>query len=306
MIGITDIGLYLPAERIDTASLKSRFDVDDAFIQCKTGFSSLARKNADESVVDMCAGAFADLEKSHSADIDNIDVVCVCTQNGDKALPQASAMLQERLGLSESCASFDIALGCSGYVYSLTLVEAFMERNGLTSGLVFTCDPYSPHLEAKDKNTQLLFGDGATVTYLSKAPVFTMHKATFATIGRKADALTKEPCGTIHMDGREIFNFSMRNVPKTLKQCLKANNCSFEDVDLFILHQGSRFMLDSLRKSLSIKPEALPFFAGSYGNTVSSSIPFGLKQYLDGDQDTIALCGFGVGLSIASVIIRRT
>ncbi len=305
MIGITEIGTYLPKKRIETADLVSNFGVDESFIETKTGFSQLSRKGSEETVVDMCEQAFNDLQERSSLNVEDIDFISVCTQNPDVVLPQVSAMLQDRLNIPASCASYDIALGCSGFVYSITLAEAFMERQQFKSGIVFTCDPYSPHLAEDDKNTQLLFGDGATATYLSDKPIFSIHDAAFATIGSKAKALIKEKESTIFMDGRDIFNFTMRDVPATLKRCVAANQCELEDIDLFVIHQASKYVVSNLSKRMKIPAESIPFMAGQYGNTVSSSIPLVLKEFLKDNHSTIALCGFGVGLSIAAVILRR-
>ena len=305
MIGITGIGGYVPERLVDAAEVGKAFGVTAEFLEQKTGFLRLARKGEGESVADMCCKAFEALAENCGLPVDEIDFICVCTQNPDVALPQVSAVLQDRLGLNASCASFDISMGCSGYVYSLTSAVAFMERFGLRHGVVFTCDPYSPHLDVADKNTRLLFGDGATATYLSPDPVYTVGNAAFSTIGSKADALVRSHEGTIFMNGREIFNFSMRNVPATIKECLARNGLDKDDVGLFIMHQASRFVIDNLAKTFSVDAERMPFLAAGYGNTVSSSIPMCLKDYLADGPEAVLLCGFGVGLSVAAVLVER-
>lgn len=305
MIGISAIGTYLPASRIQTNELAERFQVNNDFLTNKTGFLQLARKATDESVADMCCSAYAALLEASPVQTGLVDYVCVCTQNQDMALPQVSAVLQDRLGLEESCASLDISLGCSGYVYSIVAAQAFMEKTGCKHGLVFTCDPYSPHLSPSDKNTQLLFGDGATVTYLSETPKFSIQQPKFATIGSQHMALHKEHGDTIHMDGREIFNFSMRRVPRLIEDCVACNGLTPQDIDLFVLHQASNFVVENIRKVLKVNQEQMPFSAPTYGNTVSSSIPLVLEEYLSTEAGHIILCGFGVGLSVAAVLIKR-
>jgi 3-oxoacyl-[acyl-carrier-protein] synthase-3 len=307
MIGLHSIGTFISKKRVSSSELAAQFGVDKNFLETKTGFVELARKAPSETAVEMCSSAFDDLlKKTKSIDLNSIDFICVCTQNQDNILPQISSVLQHKLGLQEHCATFDISLGCSGYVYGLVVAQAFMKRVGLQHGLLFTCDPYSPHLNSSDKNTQLIFGDAATASYLTSSHSLSLLHPEFATYGSKADTLSRSECGSIYMNGREIFNFSMRNVPPVINRCLKKNNLTLEELDLVILHQASLFVVNSLRKKLNVAPEKAPFLATHYGNTISSSIPLVLSNFLpDNSLKSVLLCGFGVGLSVASICLRR-
>lgn len=229
----------------------------------------------------------------------------MCTQNGEYQIPHTAALIHGKLNLSQECAAFDLSLGCSGYVYAPDIARNFMQGNNLQTGLVFTCDPYSKIISAEDKNTDLIFGDGATVTLLKNNSCGVLGKASYLTKGSDALALVKKNNSPLFMDGRKIFNFVLREGSLTIKSCLEKNNLALEEIDRYLLHQASLYVVESLARQLKIPQEKVPFTAKDYGNTVSSSIPILLKDFLHGDWKKILLCGFGVGLSAAAIPIIK-
>jgi 3-oxoacyl-[acyl-carrier-protein] synthase-3 len=307
MIGINNIGQYIAAGRISNFEKAEKHSVTPDFIREKIGITSVARKKPAEKASDLCVWAYENLAATvNQFALDDIEFLCVCTQNGDYQLPQVSALLQSKLGISKRCASFDISLGCSGYVYSLHIAKSFMESNCLKKGLLFTSDPYSNIIDPNDKHTDLLFGDGATVTLLTDNPVFDIGSGAFETDGSRFEYLIKRNNEFLVMNGRGIFEFTMKKMPNILDRCLEKNSLKKEDVDLFLLHQASRFIIDNLCIRIKLDPEKTPYVIRDYGNTISSSIPIMLRDYLeDSTKKNILICGFGVGLSIASSILRR-
>lgn len=303
MIGIVKIAHYMPNTLAD--NVKKEYQgkkVDSGFVENKIGFVKVARKAADETVADMCERAFLRLK----ADANKIDCICLCTQNGDYNIPHTSAVLQHRLGLRADVAAFDVSLGCSGYVYVLNLLKAFMEFNNFQKGLLFTCDPYSEVIDPQDKNTDLLFGDAATVTLLGEEAVFDIGKLALYTDGGQFDALIKQGEVPLYMDGRRIFNFASRFVPEVVRQAGESNGIDLQGVDLFIFHQASKYIVENLARRMKLDSEKAPFLAGGYGNTVSSSIPLVLEEYFhSANKRAIVLAGFGVGLSVAATVIKR-
>jgi 3-oxoacyl-[acyl-carrier-protein] synthase-3 len=307
MIGINSIGYYIASERISNLERAGRYGLSQDFMTEKIGIASVARKKQSEKASDLCSLAYADLTAHMNESVlSDIEFLCVCTQNGDYHLPQTSAILQSKLGIPKRCASFDISLGCSGYVYSLHIAKSFMEACGLKKGLLFTSDPYSEILDQDDKNTDLLFGDGATATLLTEDPLFDLGKGLFETDGNMFEYLIKRDNKKLAMNGRGIFNFAMVNVPEMVTRCLKANALRKDDIDLFLLHQASKYIVENLRRRMKLEHEKVPFLIEGYGNTVSSSIPIVLSRYLeDTEKEKILICGFGVGLSIAASVLRR-
>lgn len=307
-IGIEKIGWHIPPEGVPPLDKAAQFGLSDDFIRKKTGFVGLARKAPSQKASDLCVNAFGQLltQIQTETELADVDFICVCTQNGDYQIPHTSAVVQDKLGFSTACAAFDISLGCSGYVYALHIAKSFMESSGFRKGLLFTSDPYSDIIDPEDKNTALIFGDAATVTLLSDNPVFDIKDGLFETHGNYHDHLIKRDQESLAMNGRGIFNFTLSNAPDNIDRCLQKNSLSKSEIDIFLLHQASKYIVDNLCRRMALAPEKVPFSAESHGNTVSSSIPLALRALLDQtDCKRILLCGFGVGLSLASTILRR-
>lgn len=307
MIGIEAIGTYVPSTKIDNYDRMDRFETNKQFLDEKTGFRFLARKEESDETSDLCLKAFETLKKKHSIDLQSVQCVVVITQNPDgRGMPHSSAWLHKKLALPLTTACFDISLGCSGYVYGLSILKSFMESNGFTKGLLFTADPYSKVLNENDRNTELLFGDAATCTLLTDKPLFKIGKSCFATDGSKAETIWVNPkTGKFEMKGQAVFKFSLQKVPIQIEQCLQLNGLTKDQIDLFIVHQGSRYIVDNLAEELGLPSAKLPFTAAEVGNTVSSTIPLTLEPLLGDRKVTrVLLSGFGVGLSWASTILE--
>jgi 3-oxoacyl-[acyl-carrier-protein] synthase III len=305
MLGITDIGIYLPDNRISNYDRKELFDISDDFIEHKIGIKEIALKGANEDTSDLCSNAFDKLRTKLHIDKNAIEALVVCTQNPDFNLPHTAAIVHKKLGLPETCAAFDISLGCSGYVYGLDILIGFMERCGLKHGLFFTADPYSKIVDNNDRNTAMLFGDGSSVTYVSDNYIYEIGKSTFGTKGRDYEMLICRD-DRLHMNGRGIFNFVVSTIPKDINKALELNNLSADDIDLYLFHQASLYLVKTLINRTKIAPDKAPFLARDYGNTVSSSLPILLESvYQDSSIKRILMSGFGVGLSWATTILTR-
>jgi 3-oxoacyl-[acyl-carrier-protein] synthase-3 len=214
-------------------------------------------------------------------------------------------MVHGKLGLPEGCAAFDVSLGCSGYVYGLSIIQGFLQSNGYTRGVLVTSDPYSKIVDRADKNTALLFGDAATATLVGPNPVFRAGPFSLGTHGALHEALICRG-GVLSMNGREIFNFTATAVPKDLEKLLAAAHIAKESVDCFLFHQGSKYIVETIARRARIPLEKVRLGMETTGNTVSSSIPLLLeREVADDSVSTIVLSGFGVGLSWGSCVLQR-
>ncbi|MBQ4820079.1 ketoacyl-ACP synthase III [Aquimarina sp. MMG016] len=307
MIGIKNVGVYIPNKKVSNLDKLSKFETTEDFVINKIGIEKVAVKEETEDVSDMCVKAFEDLKKLGEIDLDTIKICILITQNPESNIPHSSALIHDKLNLPNDCACFDISLGCSGYVYGLSVVKSLMESNNIDDALLFTCDPYSKIMDYDDKNTSLLFGDAATATYITRnEPILTLGKFTFGTVGKESHNLTAGIDGSkLYMNGRGIYNFVIRNIPKDLEKLYALNEIDKSSIDLFLFHQGSKYMIDVLTKRMKLDPDKVIFSAKNYGNTVSSSIPILVKDRLASDADKIAISGFGVGLSWSSTILKR-
>jgi 3-oxoacyl-[acyl-carrier-protein] synthase-3 len=309
MIGIRAIASYVPEERISNYDRRAEFDLTDDFINGKLGVRAVSRKGPDEDTASLCEKAYASLTDKVSIEPGSIDAIVVCTQNPDgRGIPHTAAVVHGAIAAPEHCAAFDVSLGCSGYVYGLSIVKSFMEANGMKRALFFTADPYSKILDAKDRNTVLLFGDAATVTLVEDHPegqLWVPRRFLFGTRGSEGSALNNRS-GQLDMNGRAVFNFSATTVPGQIQTLLAQSGLTLSDVDLVLLHQGSRFILDTIAKRLGLPSSKVPSNLAEQGNTISSSIPLLFQEYMDKPSiGRVVMSGFGVGLSWASCIVER-
>ena len=180
-----------------------------------------------------------------------------------------------------------------------------MEANDLKNGLLITADPYSKIIDNKDKETAMIFGDASTSTFLSKdKPKFFIKNFDYGTKSEYWEALRVNKKKKLEMNGRMIFDFVSQNIPKSINKIIKKENLLLKDIDLFILHQGSKFVIDTLAKSLDIDNKKIVFSSKNYGNTVSSSIPIILSTCKIKKSKKIICSGFGVGLSWSTMLLE--
>jgi len=304
MLGIETIATYIPEIKESNYDLKEKFELDDDFIENKIGVKQHAVKDEGFKSSDMCVKAFDNLNGTTNINLEEIECCIVVTQNPDYNIPHTAAIVHGKLDLPSSCAAFDISLGCSGYVYGLSNIISFMKNNGMKKGLLFTSDQYSNIVDKNDKNTALLFGDAATVTVISDDATFVPINFSFGTNGKDYKELMCEE--TLQMNGRAVFSFTATTAPKHIKALLEKNNLTDENIQKYYLHQGSKYIVDTIRKRLKVDTEKVPFDMMEYGNTISSSIPIMLEKELKiSIKGNYVLSAFGVGLSWASAIIEK-
>lgn len=305
MIGISHISRFLPETKIDNIEFSKKYGLEPSFVTDKIGVRWRRRKDEIHKSSDLCVFAFEVLKKEYEIELSEIDCCVVVTQNPDFNLPHTSAIVHEKLGLPLECACFDVSLGCSGYVYGLSIIKSFMEANSLKKGLLFTADPYSDIIDEDDKNTTLIFGDGATVSVIEEDSQFEFSKFKFGTNGKGYKDLINEE--KLYMNGRAVFNFTAKVIPQEIKALMEELNLKEGDISKYILHQGSKYIVDTITKRLQVTDKnKVVFDMIDYGNLVSSSIPFILaKEMKNPDNDRFLLSGFGVGLSWGTTVLER-
>jgi 3-oxoacyl-[acyl-carrier-protein] synthase-3 len=305
VLGIERIATYLPETRRSNAALAGQFGVDEAFLRQKIGVLERRERAEGQETSDLALAALEDLLARSKVPRESIDALIVVTQTPDHCLPHVSAIVHGKGQLSNHCAAFDVSLGCSGYVYGISILQAFLAANGGLRGVLITADPYSKVVDPADKNTALLFGDAATATLIGPEPVFSAGPFRFGTHGAMYEALICRD-GVLHMNGREIFNFTATAIPGEVDKLLAAAALTKENVDCFLFHQGSKYIVETIARRAHIPLEKVRIGIEETGNTVSSSIPLLLQRELDeGSNSVILLSGFGVGLSWGSCILKR-
>ena len=270
--------------------------------------------------------------KEHNISPADIDFLLFCAQEFDYYGPTSACVMHEKLGLPKSCGALDYNLGCSGFVYGLSLAKGLIESVGMRNVLLITSSTLTKKFHKKDKSSRFVFGDGAACTLISaRESNEGIGQFVFGTDGKGANKIIVKDGGARHplsetsfidstdeygnttnpasyyMDGPGVFIFGLKTVPPMVTALLEKENKTMEDIDLFVFHQANLFLVDKLAKKLSI-PEAKLFnYMKDVGNTVSSSIPIALSEAIKSGRaragQTVLVAGFGVGLSWAATIV---
>lgn len=307
MTHIADIAVELGSEEIDNVRLAEEFGHEESFVRDKIGFVRRRQLAASETEADLVGRAFAALEKSSGIGRADIGLLVVVTQNPfNSGIPHDSAVIQAQLGLSNRIMAFDVGLGCSGFVYGLNIASAIMEFNAIDNALLVTCDCYSRHIDPADDKTRLLFGDGATCTLLQRSSgMFKIGRGIFDTDGRSGSAISRKG-DWITMNGRAVFEFSATRVPPQIGELMAGAAAAEPRISKAVLHQGSKFIVDTINRRVAALGLNCPFYAADVGNLVSSSIPHALTlEIKTGVSESLLIAGFGVGLSWGSICLHK-
>jgi 3-oxoacyl-[acyl-carrier-protein] synthase III len=305
VIGIRKIGVHRGIESLDNFEQGEALGTSAEFLETKIGMRRLSRKSKDEDTSDLAVAAVLALFECSELKPEDVQCLVLVTQNPDGGgLPHTSAIVHDKLGLRKDCIVFDISLGCSGFVQTLSVIKALMEAQGLKNGLLVTADPYSKIIDSGDRDTALIFGDGATATWMSDNPVWKIGATDGGISSGQNGALKINEKGNLFMNGRGVFNFAATAVPPSIARVLELSSNTMENIDLVLLHQGSRYIVETIARRIGAEHKA-PFCSADYGNTISSSIPMMLAENVPASAHKLLLCGFGVGLAWATCYLER-
>jgi len=294
----------------------------------KTGIGQRHIAAEGECASDLAAAAATKLFREHDVDPQSIDFVLLCTQTPDYPLPTTACLLQSRLGLKTSVGALDFNLGCSGYVYGLSLADGLIRGGAAKRVLLLTAETYSKYIHPTDRSLRTIFGDGAAATLVEAASEPTLTAFQFGTDGTGADTLLVTKGGArpaaqaiqprhrqrwesaLYMDGPSLINFTVVAVPQLVENILAAARLADKDIDLYLFHQATQKMLEQLRERMKISEQRLPMVLEHCGNTVSSTIPILIDALRTSGRlqrgMRSMLVGFGVGWSWAGGIWRET
>jgi 3-oxoacyl-[acyl-carrier-protein] synthase-3 len=328
-VNIKAISYYLPEEILSNDLINKEFpEWDIEKISSKTGINTRHISAKDEFSSDMAVKAAEKLFEEHNIDKSTIDFLLFCTQSPDYFLPTTACIIQERLDLNTTIGALDYNLGCSGFVYGLSLAKGLIVGEMAKNVLLITSETYSKFIHPKDKSNKTIFGDAAAATLITSENGFcSIGNFIFGTDGKGAENLIVKQGGmrfpvlednedvsdefgnvrndkNLFMNGSEIFNFTGEFVPKLIQGILDKTNFAKEDIDLFVFHQANKYMLNHLRKKIKIPEDKFFISMENCGNTVSSTVPIALyeaqKQGKVDNCKNLILAGFGVGYSWAA------
>lgn len=326
---IKAISYYLPERVITNQELLLDFpEWSVEKVASKLGVVQRHIAAEDELSSDMAVKAAINLFKEYNVNPEDIDYVMLCTQSPDYYLPTSACIIQNKLGIPTTAGAIDFNLGCSGFVYGLSLAKGLLVAGIAKNILLLTAETYSKFIHSKDKSNRTIFGDAASATLISDNGFAEILNFALGTDGNGANNLIVKTGGIKHpyqindlsfdengnptssdylfMDGSAIFNFTLEMVPKLVEQTLKKNNLKFEEINLFVFHQANKYLLNFLRKKIKIQEDKFFYFLENVGNTVSSTIPIALKEAQNEGvlKGNILMAGFGVGYSWGGVVIN--
>ena len=323
------IAIHLPDKVETNQALAAEFPQwNMEAIYAKTGIRSRPVAGPGECASDLGVAAAEKLFAENQIDRSSIDFLLFCTQTPDYPLPTTACLVQNRLKLPTAIGALDFNLGCSGFVYGLSLADGLIRSGSARRVLLVTAETYSRYIDPADRSLRPIFADGAAATLVEAAAEPTLGHFLFGTDGRGGDALMVSQGGartpeqslqpkkrrrwpsSLYMDGPELVRFTLNVVPPMVDQLLANSHLRREDIDFYLMHQATLYMLEHLRARLSLEAESMPNNLEERGNTVSSTIPIlihdlrKLGRLRPGKQSL--LIGFGVGLSWAGCTWQET
>lgn len=325
------IEYYIPLKKISNdylASLSESWTAEK--IHDKIGVKERFIADENEFSSDLAYKAAQNLIFNNNIDINDIDFLIYCTQSPDYLVPTNACLLQSKLNLKKSIGALDFNLGCSGYVYGLGLAKGLILSKSAKNILFITSETYSKYLKPNDISNRSIFGDGASASLISTTGIAEIQDFIYGTNGDGGKNLNVKNAGLkhkqpninivedfdeansnheyLHMNGAEVFSFTLFSIPNLISELLNKNNVNFNEIDLFVFHQASKVVLDALRKKIGISSDKFFNNIEYFGNTTSSTIPIAINNAINQNRiskgNKVLIAGFGVGYSWAGTILQ--
>ena len=332
-VGIAAIAACIPQKVINNYEYADHFPKEMVReVVDKVGI--FERRFVDEKTCssDLCFAAAEKLIADNNVDKSEIDLLIFISQTPDFRMPATAIILQERLQLSNSCVAFDISLGCSVFIYGLSVAFSMMQNANIRKALILDGETRSKVYNPKDRTTAFLFGDGGAAALIERNAKYGKSYFSLNSDGSREGLIKIDGGGyrnmssveTLkervvdehgnvrsmengYMQGGDVFNFVIREIPRDVKRLLEYSGEDIAAMDYYLFHQANNFMNDYLIKKLKIEKSKVPSTISKYGNTSSVSLPLTLTSELCGKlsgHHKLFLSAFGVGLSWATAIIE--
>lgn len=331
-VGVKALAAAVPHTVIDNLKYTEYFPEDQVKeVVEKVGIYQRRFADANTCSSDLCYAAAEKLISDNNIDKNEIDLLIFISQTPDFRMPATSVLLQNRLGLPNSTIAFDINLGCSAFIYGLSVAFSMMQNKGLRKALLLDGETRSKVYSPKDRRSAFLFGDGGVAALVERDEKFGESYFSLNSDGSRGDLIkingggyrmpssietikerVVDEYGNIrsdeqgYMNGGDVFNFVIREIPKDIKKMSEFSGKNLADLDYYILHQANNFINSYLAKKLKLDTSKIPSTIAKYGNTSSVSVPLTivdqLKDKMMGHNELL-LSAFGVGMTWATAII---
>ena len=305
--GIVGLGRYIPEQIVTNFDLEKRMDTTDEWIRTRTGIEERRFAGDEVNTSDMAYEAAKDAINDAGIRADQIGLILVATVTPDKPFPSVSTMIQDRLGATNA-AAMDISAACAGFMYGVITAKQFVESGAYPYVLVVGVEKLSQITNFEDRNTAVLFGDGAGAAIVGNVSEGRgILSFELGADGSGGKYLSQEGAH-LEMNGREVFKFAVRQMGESAENVITKAGLSKDEVDFLVPHQANIRIMESSRQRLGLPEEKMSKTINQFGNTSAASIPISLKEeVLNGkisDDDVIVMVGFGGGLTWGAIAMR--
>ena len=305
--GIIGISKYIPPKRVSNADYEKVFDTSDEWIRTRTGIENRHIAETEETS-DLAYNAAKQAIENAGITPQQIGMILVATVTQDQNFPSVACQIQERLGIT-GCAAMDISAACSGFIYATTIAKQFIESNSYDYILVVGVEKLSKIVDWEDRNTAVLFGDGASAAIIGRVSegrgILSFELGADGTGGKH---LYLDQQNHIFMNGREVFKFAVRQMGESAVNVLEKAGLTKDDCDYLVPHQANIRIMEAARERLGLPEEKMSKTIHNYGNTSAASIGISIVDDLQAgkikDDDIVVLVGFGGGLTWGALAIK--
>jgi 3-oxoacyl-[acyl-carrier-protein] synthase III len=316
---IIGTGSYLPEGVLTNADLELMVDTSDDWIRSRTGIEKRHIAADDETTCDLAEKAALSAIEAAGINVDDIDLIIIATTTPDLIFPSTACLLQQRLGI-HGCPAFDIQAVCTGFIYAISVAEKFINSGSTKCALVIGAETFSRIIDWQDRNTSVIFGDGAGAVILQASETPGILSSHIHADGQYVDLL-KVPAGIssdydvvkagkayVTMQGNEVFKVAVNTLGRIVDETLAANSMKKEDIDWLVPHQANTRIIQATAKKLGMSMDRVIITVDQHGNTSAASVPLALDVAVrDGRikaNDTVLLEAFGGGFTWGSVLLR--
>nr|WP_144407129.1 ketoacyl-ACP synthase III [Paenibacillus sp. IHBB 10380] len=317
---ITAIGSYAPKHILTNSDLEALVETNDEWITQRTGVKERRIASKEEFTSDLCIQAVANLVHTYNQTIDDVDMIIVATTTSDFNFPSVACLVQDHFNI-KGTGAMDLNATCAGFAYALHLANGLVTARLNRKVLVIAGETMSKVTDYTDRNTCILFGDGAgavLVEYDEHDPSFiSSHMGTNggggihvyrSGLSEVMQGIPLQGCGNIVQNGREVYKWAVRTVTEGTTQLLEQSQTTWDNIDWFVPHSANLKMIESICAKVNFPFEKTLHSATYNGNTSSASIPLSLHTAVQQNKlkygDQIIIYGFGSGLTHAGLLIK--
>lgn len=331
-IGISAMAGAVPRHVVDNLKYTDFFPMDQVKeVVDKVGVLERRFADAETCSSDLCFAAAQKLFIDNNIDRSEIDLLIFISQTQDYRMPATACTLQHRLGLNNSCIAFDVNLGCSAFIYGMSVAYSMMQTGAIRKALILDGETRSKVYGPRDRRSAFIFGDGGIAAIVERNEKFGKTTLSLNTDGSRADLIMIKAGGYRHpstpetlkerivdehgnmrseeqgyMKGGDVFNFVIREIPRDIKKTLEAAEKTVDDLDYIVFHQANNFINAFIAKKMKLDTTKIPHTIEKFGNTSSVSVPLTIISELKGKlegQKTLLMSAFGVGMTWATGIV---